>query len=328
MNMKMTYALQKSDIAETYKQIKKHIRKTPLEYSPHYSRITETDVYLKLENRQVTGSFKARGAAAKLLSLKDKDYEKGVVTVSAGNHALGVAYALWRLNRNGLIILPENASKTKVNALREYPVNMEFHGEDYDKAEQYTVKYVKENDKVFVSPYNDPVVIKGQSTAAFEIFTELRDCDVLLVPVSGGGLLAGTLLCREALGLKTQIYGIQSEASPALKESLIAGRIVEIPVEDSVADGLHGNIEPGSITFDIIRDNNVEDILLVSEDEIKQQFYEYIIYQHDLIEASAAVNIAALKRYKNLFRGKKTVCLMTGSNISPDLLKEMLEYKS
>ncbi|MCP4726937.1 MAG: threonine/serine dehydratase [bacterium] len=325
--MEMTFSLQKSDIADTYKEIKRHIRKTPLEYSPFYSRLTGAEVFLKLENQQVTGSFKARGAVAKLMSLSDADYEKGVVAVSAGNHALGVAYALWRLKRKGLIILPENASKTKVNALKEFPVDLEFHGRDYDEAEQYTIKFVNDEDKTFVSPYNDPVVIKGQSTAAFEAFTEINDIDIMLVPVSGGGLLAGTLLCRNALGLDCRIYGVQSEASPAFKRSMEAGEIIEIPVEDSVADGLHGNVQPDSITFDVVMASNLEDILLVSEDEIKEQYYDYMTYQHNLIEGSAAVNLAALLRYKNIFEGKKVACLMTGANITPDLLKEMIEYR-
>ncbi len=323
----MNYALRKSDIADTYKKIKRHIRKTPLEYSQFYSRKTGADVFLKLENQQVTGSFKARGAVAKMMSMKEADYRKGVVTVSAGNHALGFAYALWRLKKNGLVILPENASETKINALKEYPVDREFHGENYDEAERYTIKYVEETGKVFISPYNDPVIIKGQSTAAFEIFTELRDVDIILVPVGGGGLLAGTLLCRDALDHRCRIYGIQSEASPAFKRSIESGKIIDIPLEESVADGLHGNIEPDSITFDIAMERKLEDILLVSEDEIMEQYYDYMVYQHNLIEGSSAVNLAVLQRYQQVFKRKKVACLMTGANITPELLKKMIDYR-
>ncbi len=322
--MSMTFELGKEHIAPIYKRLKRYIRNTPVEWSAYYSRVSGADALLKYECQQITGSFKLRGAMHTLLSLSDEEYKKGVISVSAGNHALGLAHALWKTGRRGKIVLPKNASETKIKALREYPVELEFHGKNYDEAEVYTVNYAKENGITFISPYNDPRIIAGASTVGMEIFTEIRDSEVLLVPVGGGGLISSILLARNAFGQKTKIYGIQSEASPAFKASLDAGKITEIPIQDSIADGIHGLIEPGSMTFDIVMENNIEDILLVSEEEIKHELYNCILYQRTMIEGSAAATLAALVRYKKLFRGKRTIALLSGSNIAPKVLGEIL----
>lgn len=311
-------------IEHVYKEIKRYIRKTPVERSDYYSNLSGAEVFLKYENQQITGSFKVRGALNKVFSIPDHEIDKGLIAVSAGNHALGYGYALKKKGKRGIIILPENASKAKVLSLKQYPVDIEFHGKNYDEAENYTLDVVAKTGKIFVSPYNDPYVIAGQSTVAFEAFTEIRDAEVLLVPVGGGGLLAGACLFKEKFNLDIEIYGVQTEESPTFKAAFDAGEITHIPIKNSIAEGLHGQIQEGSITFPLVA-KGVKDILLVSDKELKDQFYNFIQYHHTLVETSSIVTVAAIVKYSELFKGKKVMGILTGSNIDAGVLANILK---
>ncbi|MFC1477254.1 threonine/serine dehydratase [candidate division KSB1 bacterium] len=313
-------------IKEAAEQIQYSIRRTPLEASYYYSSLTGGNITFKYENLQVTGSFKVRGALNKLITLSDSDFDEGAVTVSAGNHALGFAFACSQRGKKGKIILPDNASPAKVETLKQFPVDCEFRGSDYDEAEQYTIKMVKEKGWHFVSPYNDPAIIAGQGTIGLEILEDQSECDCILVPVGGGGLIAGIALAAKSIRPEIKIYGIQSEASPAFKRALEAGKIVETRLQESVADGLHGNIEPGSMTFPIVH-AHVEDILLVSENEIMSEFKPFIQNHHSLIEGSAAAIPAAVRKYSTFFKDRRIAGVLSGANIDVDLLKNILMHE-
>jgi len=311
------------NIRKAADRIQSHVRVTPLEPSHYYSELSGANVYFKLENLQVTGAFKVRGALNTLSQLPDEAFDKGVVTVSAGNHALGFGYSCKVLGRDGRIILPKNASPAKIAALKQFPTSVEFRGDTYDEAEEFTLNMVSEKGGFFVSPYNDVNIVCGQGTAGLEIHAALPECDAILVPVGGGGLIAGISAAYSALNPKVKFYGVQSEASPVAKKSLDAGEIVEAPLSDSIAEGLHGRIEPGAVTFQIMKEY-VDDVLLVSEEEIKSEFAPYIQNHHNLLEGSSAVVPAAIRKYRHLFEGRTVAGLITGANIDVKVLADLI----
>jgi threonine dehydratase len=247
-------------------------RRTPLERSLWLSSSRpgeDNDVLLKLECFQTTGSFKIRGAAAKLTSLSNEEKSRGILTVSAGNHGLAVAHSAQRLGVEATIVVPQTASRAKVEAIRRYPVHLIEHGASYDEAERMSRRMERETGLAFVSPYNNPEVIAGQGTVALEILEDDPNIDAIVVPVSGGGLLAGILVAAKAIRPGIKVYGVEPTASPTMQRALEAGRIVEIVEQDTIADGLAGNIEPGSMTFPIIHEL-VDGIILVDEVSIRR----------------------------------------------------------
>ncbi|HKV40701.1 MAG TPA: threonine/serine dehydratase [Blastocatellia bacterium] len=301
-------------------------RRTPLEQSRWLSAdLTDgPEVLLKLECFQVTGSFKIRGAVSKLTSLSEEEQTQGVLTVSAGNHGLAVAHSAELLGIEATIVVPETASPAKVAAIRRYPVTLIERGANYDEAERAAREMELQGNKVFVSPYNDEEVIAGQGTIAIEILNEDPDIDTLVVPVGGGGLIAGIAIAAKAINPAIRIYGVEPEASPTMTRALEAGEIVRIEEDETIADGLAGNIEPGSMTFPIIRDL-VDDILLVSEAEIYRSIARIAREDHLIVEGSAAAAIAPLSNgQRPAITGSRIAAIITGRNIALDLFCEAL----
>src|SRR5713226_2804299 len=226
-------------------------RRTPLERSRWLSVEHRREVFLKLECFQLTGSFKIRGAMAKLSALTPDERARGVLTVSAGNHGLAVAHCSEVLGLTATIVVPESASRAKVEAIRRYPVTLIECGAAYDDAERAAREMERETGSTFVSPYNDPEVIAGQGTIGLEILEDEPGLGAIIVPVGGGGLLAGVAIASKSINPQVRVYGAEPLASPTMTAALKAGRIVEIEEQDTLADGCAGNIEPGSITFPI-----------------------------------------------------------------------------
>jgi len=295
------------------------VRRTPLERARCLSQETARDVRLKLECFQATGSFKIRGAMAKLSLLAES--ESHVLTVSAGNHGLAVAHCAEALGLDATILVPRSASRAKVEAIRSYPVTLIERGSSYDEAERAARAMERESGACFVSPYNDPDVIAGQGTIALEMLEEHPELEAILVPVGGGGLIAGIAIAAKAVNPRIKIYGAEPSASPAMREAFKAGRIVDIHEEETIADGLAGNIEPGSITFPIAREL-VEDIFLVSEQSIRAAIARMAREDHVMIEGSAAVALAALVEAD--IEEEKIGVIISGRNITLDLFKEVL----
>lgn len=298
--------------------------RTPLERSAWLSELCGADIFLKLECYQPTGSFKVRGALAAIGNLGGAAGRRGVVTASAGNHGLGVAYAASRSGIDATVVVPEGANSAKVAALRRYPVTLQTGGPSYDTAEREARRLERETHAHFVSPYNDRWVIAGQGTIGVELLEDLPDLDTVLIPVGGGGLISGIGSWLKTIRPQIRVIGVQAAASPAMEQALRAGRLVEIPVLPTLADGLAANIETNSLTFDLAM-QVVDEILLVSEDEmiaaIGLAFHEL----HIALEASAVVGVAALLNGRvHGLAGARVALVLTGRNIATNRLAESL----
>ena len=299
-------------------RIKGIARRTPLERSRRVSSETGRDVWLKLECFQATGSFKIRGAMAKLSLLAQSP--RKVLTVSAGNHGLAVAHCAEALGLDATIIVPESASRAKVEAIRRYGATLIERGTSYDEAERAARALERESGACFVSPYNDVDVIAGQGTIALEMLEEAPQLEAIIVPIGGGGLIAGVAIAAKAINPRIKIYGAEPAASPTMREAFKAGRIIEIHEEETIADGLAGNIEPGSLTFPIAREL-VDDIFLVSEQSIRAAIARMAREDHVMIEGSAAVALAALGEAH--IEEEKIGIIITGRNIALDLFRKV-----
>jgi threonine dehydratase len=313
----------KDEVLQAEARIRNHIRETPAEFSPYLSQIGSCSVHLKLENFQISGSFKYRGAANKLLSLTEDEKKRGITTASSGNHGAAVACLLQKLGCNGTIYLPKNVSPAKIEALRLYNAHLESFGDDCVKAEMKAKRIAQEKNLTFVSPYNDPKIIGGQGTVAVELERQIRTIDAVLVPVGGGGLISGIGAYLKSVDPKINIIGCQPENSCVMAESLRAGRILDIPSQPTLSDGTAGGIEQGSITFDICRDV-VDDFILVTEEEIKQAIRLILEKHHLLIEGGAALTVASFLKTKQRFKNKEIALIITGSKISLTQLREIL----
>lgn len=313
----------KNDVLEAEHRIRTHLRETPLAYSVALSRETKANVFLKCEHLQPTGSFKVRGAINKLLSLSPAQKAQSVVTASSGNHGAAVAFGLNKLNIQGKVFLPETVSSTKVDNIRNYDIPVAFFGTDCVQAELHAIEVAKENHMVYLSPYNDREVISGQGTLGLELANQLDQIDVVLVPVGGGGLIAGIAGYLKSVSPKTKIIGCLPENSAVMVESINAGRIVAMETLPTLSDATAGGIEPGAITFDLCKEL-VDDYILVSEDEIKNAIVSLIQTQHQLVEGASGVALAALFKNSREFQGKNVVVVLSGANISLNTLKSIL----
>ena len=308
-------------ITSAHKKIQPHIRKTPLEFSHQLSEQSGSEVYLKLENWQKTGSFKIRGAVNKMLSLSSEEKQKGIITASAGNHGLGVAHAAKMLGIQGKIVVPENASLAKIKALQNYELELLKQGVDYDEAEEIAWEIQKREDLIFIHAFSDPEIIAGQGTIGLEILEELSETETIIVPIGGGGLIAGVAIAAKSINSKVKVVGVQSEASPAMFNSVQAARCVETPIEETIADGLAGRFV-AEFTLELTQ-KYVDEVVLVSENGIKEAIKLMIENEHMLIEGAAAVGVAALLEERIDAHGK-IVVLLSGRNIHSQVLKEIL----
>jgi threonine dehydratase len=307
-----------SDIREAAERINSIVHRTPLAPARWLSN-SDRLVQLKLECLQPTGSFKLRGAAAKLTSLTDEQKKLGILTVSAGNHGLAVAHCAELLGLDATIVVPTSASRAKVSAIQRYPVKLIELGQNYDEAERNARGLASELGLTFVSPYNDFDVIAGQGTAGLEIFDSFEGLDTVVVPVGGGGLIAGVAIALKSLNPSITIFGVEPENSPTMTAALKAGRVVEIAEELTIADGLAGNIELDCMTFPIVQEQ-VDEMLLVSERSMERAIAQIAQEERLMIEGSAAAAIAALED-RRLQTGS-IAAIVTGRNITLDLFSK------
>jgi threonine dehydratase len=293
--MRTVEAPTRDDVLAAAERIRPHLRPTPVVESDGFS--------LKLESLQPTGSFKVRGAVAALTALEPGTT---VVTASAGNHGLAVAWAAARLGLDATIVVAETASSAKIEGIRRFPATLVVRGIDYDEAERHGLSL----EGTYVSSYNDRNVIAGAGTVALE----LDDAETIVVPVGGGGLASGIGLVSHA-----RVIGVVPEAFPAMRAALDAGRLVDITGSDTLADGLHGNIEPGSVTFELVRDH-VDDVVTVTEDELSSAM-RYLAFAHGLVvEGAGAAAVAAIRAGK----ADSGVAIVSGRNIAPSRFDAVL----
>ncbi|MBT8041526.1 MAG: threonine/serine dehydratase [Xanthomonadales bacterium] len=310
-------------IARAAERIGPHILHTPLLRS-RYLEAGGGRVYLKLENEQHTGSFKARGALNKVLSLSSAERRRGLLTASTGNHALGFARALDIAGGRGLICLPENAQRAKVEALRHYDVELAFHGNDCLETELYAKQLAEEQGMAWVSPYNDSMVIAGQGTVGKEILDDVPEVDAVLATVGGGGLISGIASWVKSVRPQTEVIGCLPENAPEMYLSVQRGEHVALDdPPDTLSDGSAGGFEPDSITFPICREK-VDGFILASEQEIADAIRWAAEKHHKIIEGAAGVALAAFMKYRERFAGRTVAIVICGGNISLQKLKPLL----
>ena len=304
-------------------RIRPMIRETPLEPSIWLSQQASCEVYLKLENLQVTNSFKFRGAANKLLSLSDAERSRGVVTASTGNHGSAMAFLLRQLGIEGSIYIPENAAPAKVETLQMLGSDLKMCGTDGVEAEIAARRAADEEGRVYVSPYNDPQIIGGQGTIGIELERQLERIDTVFCPVGGGGLAAGVVGYLKSVNAGLRFVGCQPILSAVMSESVRAGRIVDGDSRPTLADGTAGGIETDAITYPICRDL-IDEFVLVEEEEIAAAIRLILGRHHLLIEGAAALSVAAFLRQAAACKGQSVALILSGARISLDVLRSVL----
>lgn len=304
-------------LEEAAERIHSHVQHTPLSYIP------ENDLYIKWENHQRTGSFKIRGALNRVLTLEPWERERGLVCASAGNHGQGVAYAGRLVNAPVIVFASDHAAPMKVAAMRELGADVRLVPGQYGDAERTAITYAKETGAAWVSPYNDPQVIAGQATIGLELCRDLPNLaqSTWIVPVGGGGLIAGIAASLAEFYPRPQLIGVQSEASPFMRDLFLTGSqdaTIELP---SLADGLAGAVEPGSVTIAMVQ-NMVDDIVLVSEAQIASAIALSYRQYDERIEGSAACALAAV--LSGQVSERPAVVVITGGNIQEETLQAIL----
>lgn len=312
-----------NEINKAHNILKGVVKNTPLEKNRTFSNIIGSNVYLKLENLQNTGSFKIRGAYNKIYQLTKEEKNRGVVCASAGNHAQGVANAATLLGVKTTVFMPIFAPPTKIIATRGYGANVILEGNTYDDAYTAAKKYADEKNLIFIPAYNDEYVIAGQGTIGIEIFETLKDVDVVVVPIGGGGLISGIAVALKHLKPDVKIIGVEAEGAQAMKTSIKKNKIVPLKSLSTIADGIAVKT-PGNITFDIIK-KYVDDIVIVNDDEIARTMYMLLQRAKLVVEPAGAVSLAALLRKKVVFPNKNIVSLISGGNVNLSLLTQIIE---
>lgn len=301
------------DVLIAANRLKGRINETPLMYSDQLSTDTGAEVFIKMEALQKTGSFKVRGALNKIDALTAEELEKGVITASAGNHAQAVAYASTLKGISAQIVVPTSTPQTKLEGIKRYGGDLIIHGDLYDEAEEHALQLAEETGRVFINAFEDDLVVAGQGTAGLEALLEQPDADILLIPAGGGGLLCGVALVAKAINPNIKVIGIQTDTSPPWYYSFKAGKLVDVEYSPSYAEGLHGGITAGN--FNMAKDM-IDDIVLVTEDDVAKAMYWMAKQHHFMLEGSAVVGIAALQ--KGIIPdvvGKKVITIATGSNV-------------
>ena len=308
-------------IIKAEKTIRPFVRETPLEYSYPLSAGAGCEVYLKMENQQVTGSFKARGAMNKILSLRDDG--RKIITASTGNHGLGVAHALKATGKDGMIFLPRKASTAKIEAIKQRGVPVEFYGDSGEATEKHARQYARENDQVYVSPYNDEDVVAGQGTIGAELYRQLPSLDAVFVSIGGGGLAGGIATYLKSVNPKVRIVGCLPAHAPVMYECVKAGKVIGVQEKPTLSDGTAGGIDHDAITFAMCRDL-VDEYVLVSEEAILHAMRLVLAQHHQVIEGSAGVAVASILQQQEKFNGKKVAVVVCGGNVSGEVLKKVV----
>ena len=296
------------------------IRETPITRA--YGIAPECELFLKPENLQITGSFKVRGAGYKIAMLSDEEKEKGVIACSAGNHAQGVAVAASKYGIKSLICLPDSAPISKVEATKSYGAEVCLVKGCYDDAYQKALELKDSKGYTFVHPFDDENVIAGQGTVALEILNELDDIDAIVVPIGGGGLLAGIAYTVKQIRPGIKVYGIQAAGAPSMYRSIKEGQITCLDSVQTIADGIAVK-QPGENTYRLIQEY-VDDIALVTDDEISSAILALIEKQKMIAEGAGASSVAAVMFDKFNLKGKQVVSIVSGGNIDVTNLSRVI----
>lgn len=304
------------------KVLKEVIRETDMILAPNIRK--GTNIYLKTENLQITGSFKIRGSYFKISQLSDEEKEKGVIACSAGNHAQGVALAATKSGIKSLICLPDGAPISKVEATKRYGAEVCLVKGVYDDAYNKALELKDEMGYSFIHPFNDPDVIAGQGTIGLEIIDQLPNVDAVVVPIGGGGLIAGVAYTIKQINPECRVYGVQAQGAASMEQSVNDGKIETLPKVQTIADGIAVKT-PGDLTYDLVREY-VDGIVTVSDDEIALAILTLLEQQKLIAEGAGAVPVAAVLAGKIPdIDGKNVCCLVSGGNIDVTILSRVIE---
>ena len=300
--------------------MKNVVRQTDLLYAPNLP--SDGELYLKTENLQVTGSFKVRGAYYKISQLSAEEKARGVIACSAGNHAQGVARAASMEGISSKICLPDNAPISKIEATKSYGAEVVLVNGVYDDAYKKARELEKEEQRVFIHPIDDEDVIAGQGTIGLELLEQLPDMDAVIVPIGGGGLIAGLAFAIKSLNPKVKVYGVQVAGAPSMVNAVQHGLIEELAAVTTFADGIAVK-RPGDTTFELVK-SYVDEVVTVTDDEVASAVLALIERQKLIAEGAGAVAVAAAMFGKVDIKGKKAVCLVSGGNIDVNILSRVI----
>ena len=298
------------------------LRPTPLIYSPYLSKTCGNYVYLKPENMQVTGAYKLRGAYFKISTLTDEEKARGLVTASAGNHAQGVAYAAQAAGVAATIVMPTTTPLVKVNNPKDYGAQVILHGEVFDDAAELAARMAEEQGLTYVHPFNDLTLATGQGTIAYEIFQDLPDVDVILVPIGGGGLAAGVATLAKLLNPQVEVVGVEPTGAASMKASLEAGHIVTLPSATTIADGVAVKT-PGDKVFPYIQ-QNVDRILTIDDGELVEAFLDVMERHKMVVENAGLLTVAALRHLD--CKEKNVVSVLSGGNMDVITMASLVQH--
>ena len=299
------------------------IYETPCPYSETLSALTGARVFVKLENLQMTGSFKERGAANLLLQLSPDERRRGVVAASAGNHGLAVAFHAARLGVSAVIVMPEWAPLAKVTAARRRGAEVVLHGDNFDEAYARAREIEAARELVFVHPFDDPRVIAGQGTIGLELLEQVPGLDAVLVPVGGGGLLGGVALAVKTERPAVQVIGVQAREVPGMASALAAGTRVTVPAATTIADGIAVR-RVGEHTFDLAR-RHADRVVTVAEEEIANAILLLLEIEKTVVEGAGAVSLAALANRRVALEGRTVALVVSGGNIDVNVIARIIE---
>lgn len=317
------------EVKQAYERISPYIRKTPLEES-FYLGDKERKYYFKLESFQRAKSFKIRGALNKMMTLTEEEREKGVATISSGNHGSSVSYAASLLGiANAKVIVPETTPQSKVDKVKYFGADVMLMGKNYDEAHALGMKYIEENGMTYIDAYyDDPKIYGGQGTIAIEILEQNPDIDTIVVPIGGGGLITGISVAAKAIKPSIRIVGVQTEACPAMIKSYEDGIFYEeYPCDESLCDSLIGGI--GALSYAMAKDY-VDDFIAVSEETIAKAVSFMARDEKYIVEAGSCTTVAAVMDFRERIGGKNIALVLSGGNIDGDVLHRLMantDYK-
>lgn len=312
-----------SDIISAQQVMRNVIKETSLIHSKTFSKMAGTEIYMKLENLQTTGSFKVRGAYNKLIHLSDEEKKYPVVAASAGNHAQGVAYSASELGLKSIIFMPTFTPPSKVNATKGYGAEVVLTGDTFDDAFAASQEYCKEHQGTYIHPFNDEKIIAGQGVVGLEVFRQLPDVDTIIVPIGGGGLISGIAIAIKEINPNIKIIGVEAEGAASMLASKNSNSVLTLPHCHTIADGIAVK-RPGDITFDIVKEL-VDDLITVSDKELAHTTYLLLQRGKLLAEPSGTAAIAAAIFKKSALMGKQVVPIVSGGNVNMSLFQQIID---
>jgi threonine dehydratase len=310
-----------NDVLAAAQRLHGHVLRTPCVASQTLSDITGAQVFLKFENLQFTASFKERGACNKLAQLTPEQSAQGVIAMSAGNHAQGVAYHAQRLGLHAVIVMPRFTPGVKVERTRGFGAEVILHGDTLEEARSHAFMLAEQRLLTFVHPYDDEAIVAGQGTVALEMLEDVPDLDILVIAIGGGGLISGMATVAKALHPKMEVVGVQTVRFPAMFNAVKGEHHPQ--GTSTIAEGIAVGT-PGNIPMEIIR-QRVDDLVLVDEGDIEQALVMLLEVEKTLVEGAGAVGLAALLKYPERFKGKRVGLVLCGGNIDPLLLAAIIE---